>query len=104
LTTLSLLAASFAKRRAYAAVATLAVLLVGSAVGGIAEENFEGSVADVLTLAGLPEVSTDTVRWIFSDEVGTTPRPGWVSCLWLTGVTIVMAAWLLQRTRQLVRE
>ncbi|HEY4622107.1 MAG TPA: hypothetical protein VIG93_10435 [Gaiellaceae bacterium] len=103
LTTLSLLAASFAKRRAYAAVATLAVLLVGSAVGGIAEEDFEGSVADILSLASLSQVSVDTVKWIFSDEI-ERPRAGWVSGLWLTGVTIVLAAWLLQRTRQLVRE
>jgi ABC-2 type transport system permease protein len=104
LTTLSLLAASFAKRRAYAAVATLAVLLVGSAVGGIGEENFDGSVADVVSLAGLPDVTVDTVRWIFSDELGDPGRPGWVSGLWLASVTIVLAAWLLQRTRQLVRE
>jgi ABC-2 type transport system permease protein len=103
LTTLSLLAASFAKRRAYAAVATLAVLLVGSAVGGIAEDNFEGSVADVLALASLSQVSVDTVKWIFGDEI-ERPHAGWVSGLWLTGVTIVLAAWLLQRTRQLVRE
>ena len=31
------------------------------------------------------------------------PRAGWVSALWLTGVTVVLAAWLVQRTRQLVR-
>ena len=43
LTTLSLFTASYAKRRAYAAVATLAVLFVGSAIGGIAEENFTGA-------------------------------------------------------------
>jgi len=104
LTTLSLLAASFAKRRAYASVATLAVLLVGSAVGGIGEDNFDGSVADVVSLAGLPDVTVDTVRWIFSDELGSPTRPGWVSGLWLASVTIVLAAWLLQRTRQLVRE
>ena len=104
MTTLSLLAASFAKRRAYAAVATLAVLLVGSAVGGIGEENFDGSVADVVSLVGLPDVTLDTVRWVFSDELGDSPRAGWVSSLWLAGVTIVLAAWLLQRTRQLVRE
>jgi ABC-2 type transport system permease protein len=104
LTTLALLAASFAKRRAYAAVATLAVLLVGSAVGGIAEENFEGSVADVVSLTSLLQVSVDTVRWIFGDELEPTRRAGWVSGVWLAVVTIVMIGWLLQRTRQLVRE
>jgi ABC-2 type transport system permease protein len=104
LTTLSLLAASFTKRRAYAAVATLAVLLVGSTVGGIAEESFKGAVADVLSLASLSEVMTDTVRWLFADEPSTPPRPGWATALWLVGVTLFMSVWLLRRTRQLVRE
>lgn len=104
LATLALLTASFAKRRAYAAVATLAVLLVGSVVGGIVEGNFEGSVADVISLASLSQVSVDTVRWIYGDELETAQRAGWVSGLWLTCVTIVLVAWLLQRTRQLVRE
>jgi ABC-2 type transport system permease protein len=103
LTTLSLLTASFAKRRAYATVATLAVILVGGAVAGIAQENFEGSVADVLSLADLTQASLDAVHWIFGAEVDR-PLPGWVSVLWLTGVTIAMAAWLLRRTRQLVQE
>ena len=103
LTTLALLTASFAKRRAYAAVATLAVVLVGSAVAGIGEDSFDGSVADVISLAGLPDVTVDTVRWIFSDERGPS-RAGWLSGLWLAGVTVVLAIWLLQRTRQLVRE
>jgi ABC-2 type transport system permease protein len=102
LTTLSLLAASFATRRAYAAVATLAVLFVGTAIGGIAEENFTGHVADALSLAGLPEVFVDTVHWVFGDEV-EGPVTGWVSAVWLAGVTIVLAALLLRRTRQLVR-
>jgi ABC-2 type transport system permease protein len=102
-TTLSLLAASFAKRRAYAAVATLAVILVGTTVRGIAEESFSGLVVDVLTLAGLAEVIVETVRFIFSDELDG-PREGWVSSLWLAGVTIVLAAWLLRRTQKLVQE
>ena len=50
LTTLALFVSSFATRRAYASVAILAVLFVGSAIGGIAEHNFTGSVADVLSL------------------------------------------------------
>ncbi len=103
LTTLSLFTASFAQRRAYAAVATLAVLVVGGAVGGIVQENFEGTIKDIGSLADLLQVSLNTVDWIF----GTThdrPLGGWVYGLWLTGVTIVLAAWLLRRTRQLVRE
>jgi ABC-2 type transport system permease protein len=104
MTTLSLFTASYAKRRAYAAVATLAVLFVGSAIGGIAEENFDGGVADAASLAGLPQVVVDTVNWIFADDVADRPLPGWVSAAWLTAVTLVLAGWLLRRTRQLVGE
>ena len=42
LTTLALFVASFATRRAYASVAMLAVLFIGSAIGGIAEGDFSG--------------------------------------------------------------
>ena len=103
LTTLSLFMASFAERRAYAAVATLAVILFVGAVGGIAEENFDGAVADGVSLADLTQVSIDTAHWIFDSEIDSQ-RAGWVSALWIAGVTIVLAAWLLRRTRQLVRE
>ena len=104
LTTLSLLMASFAERRAYATVATLAVVLVGGAVAGIAEENFEGSDRGV-RLARRPLRRS---LWIRSTGSSATtsgrPRAGWMSALWVTGVTVVLAAWLVQRTRQLVRE
>lgn len=103
LTTLSLFTASFTDRRAYAAVATLAVLLVGGATGGIVQENFEGSIANVGSLADLLQVSLDTVAWIFGKE-HDGPLDGWAYGAWLAGVTIVLAAWLLKRTRQLVRE
>lgn len=103
LTTLSLLMASFAERRAYATVATLAVVLVGGAVAGIAEANFEGSIAELGSLADLSQVSLDTVNWIFGDDADS-PRAGWMSALWVTGLTVVLAAWLVRRTRQLVRE
>jgi ABC-2 type transport system permease protein len=103
LTTLSLFTASFTERRAYAAVATLAVLLVGGATGGIVQENFEGPIANIGSLADLLQVSLDTVDWIFGNE-HDGPLAGWVYGTWLAGVTIVLAAWLLQRTRQLVRE
>jgi ABC-2 type transport system permease protein len=103
LTTLSLLAASFAERRAYATVATLAVIVVGGAVAGITGENFEGSVAEIGSLADLSQVSLDTVDWIFDGDE-SSERAGWMSALWVTGVTVVLGAWLVQRTRQLVRE
>ncbi len=89
LTTLSLFAASFTTRRAYAAVAILAALFVGSAIGGIAEENFTGPVSDVLSLASVPQAITDSVHWIFGDPVAADrPLPGWASLLWLAGLTV----------------
>ena len=102
LTTLALLVASFATRRAYASVAMLAVIFIGSAIGGIAEENFSGGAADAVSLVGLPQAMTDAVHWIFGDELDR-PVPGGVSALWLVGLTIVLAAWLVRRTNRLVR-
>ena len=102
LTTLALLVASFATRRAYASVAMLAVIFIGSAIGGIAEENFSGGAADAVSLVGLPQAMTDAVRWIFGDEVDR-PVSGGVALLWLLGLTIVLAAWLVRRTNRLVR-
>ena len=101
LTTLALLVASYSTRRAYAAVAMLAVVIVGSAVGGIAEESFTGSLADVLTLASIPDTLIDAVHWIFGDE-RTRPVAGWVSFVWLVVLTAVLGALLARRTRRLV--
>jgi ABC-2 type transport system permease protein len=102
LTTLALLVSTFATRRAYASVAMLAVLFIGSAIGSIAEEDFSGTVADVVSLAGLPQALIDAIHWIFGDEVDR-PLPGAVSLLWLFGLTVVLAAWLVRRTKRLVR-
>jgi ABC-2 type transport system permease protein len=102
LTTLALLVSTFATRRAYASVAMLAVLFIGSAIGGIAEEDFSGTVADVVSLAGLPQALIDAIHWIFGDEVDR-PLPGAVSLLWLFGLTVVLALWLVRRTKRLVR-
>jgi ABC-2 type transport system permease protein len=103
LTTLALFTASFTSRRAYSAIATLAVLFIGSAIGGIAEDSFEGGVADVLSLASLPQVMTDTAHWILADQLDDRPVAGWVSTLWLAGLTLVLGAWLLRRTTSVMR-
>jgi ABC-2 type transport system permease protein len=103
LTTLSLFAASFAMRRAYASVGILAVLFVGSAVGAIAESDFSGRVADAVSLANLPQALTDTVHWIFGD-LQDRPLPGWVSALWVAGLTLALALGLARRTARLVQE
>ena len=102
LTTLALFVSSFATRRAYASVAILAVLFIGSAIGGIAEDNFTGSVSDALSLASIPQALTDAVHWIFGDHV-ERPLPGYVSLLWLVGLTVALAALLMRRTTRLLR-
>jgi ABC-2 type transport system permease protein len=101
--TLTLFIASFTARRAYATIATLAVLFIGSAIGGIAEESFQGGVADALSLAAIPRVLTDTVYWIFGDPLDDRPVSASVSALWLGALTIVLGALLLRRTTSLVR-
>jgi ABC-2 type transport system permease protein len=103
LTSLALLAASFTTRRAYATIGAVAALFIGSAIGGIAEDNFTGSVADALSLAALPAVLVDSVHWIFGDELTDRPVSGAVSTLWLAGVTVALSALLLRRTGRLVR-
>lgn len=102
LTTLSLLTASFTTRRAYAAVATLAVVFVGGAIGGIGEENFSGTLADVLSLADVLESVIEAEHWIFgSDRVG--PFSGPEHLAWLAVFTAVLGAGLIWRTRRQAR-
>jgi ABC-2 type transport system permease protein len=102
LTTLALFVASFATRRAYASVAMLAVLFVGSAVGGIATDNFSGGLADAVSLVGIPHTLTDAVHWIFGEDVEGQVSGG-VALLFLLALTGVLAAWLVHRTDRLVR-
>jgi ABC-2 type transport system permease protein len=102
LTTLALLVSSFTTRRAYAAIGTLAVLFIGGALGGIARNNFTGTLADVLSLADLTQVAIDVEHWIFGDEL-SSPVSAPVEALFLGGLTVVLAVWLLRRTERMVR-
>jgi ABC-2 type transport system permease protein len=102
-TTLSLFAASFTTRRAYAAVSTVAVLFVGGAIGGIAQESFSGGFADALSLADVLQAVIDTVHWIFGDDLADRPLPGYVSALWLAGLSAALGTALLLRTQRLMR-
>jgi ABC-2 type transport system permease protein len=102
-TTLALVVSTFTTRRAYASIAALAVLFIGSAIGGIAEDNFTGGVADVLSLANMPQVLVDTAHWAFGDPVADRPLDGSVYALWLVALTVVLAALLVRRTSSLVR-
>lgn len=103
LTTLTMLTASFTTRRAYASVATLAILFVGSAIGGIAEDNFSGTLSDAMSLAGLPVAIVDTIHWVFGDDLSERPFSGPVQALWLACVTVTLGAVLLWRTRRQAR-
>jgi ABC-2 type transport system permease protein len=103
LTSLSLFAASFTARRAYATIGAVAALFIGSAIGGIAEDNFTGTLSDALSLVALPHVIVDSARWMFADEEFGRPVSGGVTTLWLVGVTVVLCALLLRRTGKQVR-
>ncbi len=102
LTTLALLVASFATRRAYASVGMLAVLFIGSAISGIAADDFSGGVADAVTLVGIPHASSDAVHWLFGDDADW-PVSGDIALAWLLGLTTALAAWLVRRANRLVR-
>lgn len=103
LTTLALLGASFTARRGHAAVATLAVLFVGSFIGGFAEDSFSGPIADAVSLVSLPQALTDGIRWIFDDELLDRPVSGSLVVLWLVALSVALAAGLLVQTRRLMR-
>ena len=102
-TTLALFIASFTTRRAYASIGMVAVLFIGGAVGGIGHDNFDGTLSKVLAEADVLRSLIDTVHWLFGDEIEPTYAPGWVSALWLAGLTVVLAVWLLRRTERMVR-
>jgi len=103
LTALSLFAASFTTRRMYATIGAVATLFIGSAIGGIAEENFSGSLSGVVSLAALPHVMVDGAQWILGDEDLQRPVSPAVSALWLAGLTIGLSALLLIRSMRLMR-
>ncbi len=103
-TTLSLLVASFTTRRAYASIAALAVIFIGSAIGGIAEDSFSGGLADTLSLASMPHVLDDVIHWAYGDPNTSRPVSAGVSALWLVGLTVVLGALLVRRTSALVRQ
>jgi ABC-2 type transport system permease protein len=102
-TTLSLLAASFATRRVQATIAILAVVFVGSTIAGIAEGSFSGTLADLLTLVGLPQVVVDVAGWILGEPIDDRPYSGTVYALWLAALTAALGLVLLRRTRRLMQ-
>jgi ABC-2 type transport system permease protein len=103
LTSLALFVSSFTARRAYAAIGTLAVLFIGAAVGGIAADDFSGSVADAVSLASLPEAIVDATHWIFDDERADRPVAAWVSAAWLAGLSVLLTVWYVRRMSRVMR-
>ena len=70
--------------------------------GGIAEEDFFGTVADVFSLVSIPHGLVDANDWIFGEEVDC-PVSSAVTLVWLVLLILVLAAWLVRRTNRLVR-
>jgi ABC-2 type transport system permease protein len=103
LTTLGLFVSTFTTRRAYAAIATVAVLFIGGAIGGIGRDSFDGTLADVLSQADLLQAIIDATHWMFGEEIDAESVPGYVSALWLLVLTVVLAAWMQRRTEKVVR-
>ena len=72
-TTLTLRGASFTARRAYAAVATPRSVRHRRDRRRIGAGDFSGGIADVVTLANLPQAVLEAVRWTFGDERSPDP-------------------------------
>jgi ABC-2 type transport system permease protein len=103
LTALALFAASFTTRRMYATIGAVATLFIGSAIGGIAEDNFSGTASDVVSLAALPHVIVDSAQWILGDQPLGRPVSPAVSALWLAVLAAGLSVLLLVRSRRLMR-
>ena len=99
-TTLAMFAASFTSRRAYAALIALAVVFIGAAVAGIAEENLNGTLGDALSLTSVVDSVLAVSFWAF-DEPLESPLPGWAYTIWVIGLTLAMGTGLLWRYRRL---
>jgi ABC-2 type transport system permease protein len=98
--TLALGAASLTTRRAYAAVITLAVLFVGSAVAGVGADTLGGVWQEATTLLGLRGTTEGAVGWIFGDTPSGRPHSGAVDAAWLVVLTAGLASGLLWQVRR----
>jgi hypothetical protein len=83
-------------------VATLAVVFVGGSIGGIAQDDFSGWLADALSLLDLVQASIDAIHWIFGEEI-FRPFSGPEYLLWLGGLTATLLLALLWRTHRQAR-
>lgn len=101
-TTMAMATSAFTTRRPYAAIATLAIVMISAAVGGISAEAFSGAVGDWSTLINLPLVVQSVSDWIFGVE-GEGPLADSAYITWLTVLTCGAGGVLWWRYRGLVR-
>lgn len=97
-TTLSLSASAFTTRRPYAAIATIAIVLISAAVGSIGQEAFSGNIGDWSTLINLPLVALSVSDWIFGVQ-GEGPLADSTYIAWFAVVTLGAGALLWWRYR-----
>ena len=102
MTTLAMMTSSFTTRRPYAAVATLAIVLIGAALSGIGQA-FSGNVGDWSTLLNLPEVALAVSDAIFGEDFSARPLPATAYAAWLSFITLAAAVAIWWRYRALAR-
>ena len=105
MTTLAMMASSFTTRRPYAAVATLAIVLIGVALSELGQA-FSGDVGDRSTLLNVGDVALTVSDSIFGEEFSAgsdRPLSGVVYAAWLSFVTLAAAAAIWWRYRVLAR-
>ncbi|HJO07859.1 MAG TPA: hypothetical protein QGG37_11045 [Chloroflexota bacterium] len=98
LATLAMCGSSFTVRRPYAAIGTLAIVVISAAIGGIGREAFSGAVGEWASLINLPMVTVSVVHWIFdADTVG--PLDERIYFAWQTVLTAGFGVLLWWRYR-----
>ena len=105
MTALAMMASSFTTRRPYAAVATLAIVLIGAALSGIGQE-FSGDVGDWSTLLNVPDVTLAVSDSIFGEDSSADsdrPLSATVYAAWLSLVTLAAGVAIWWRYRGLAR-
>ena len=102
LTTLTMCTSAFTTRRPYAAIATLAIVSISAAVGGISASAFSGDVGDWSTLIILPGVALSVSDSIFGVE-GEGPLADGVYAVWLALLTFGAGGLLWWRYRKFGR-
>lgn len=105
MTALAMMASSFTTRRPYAAVATLAIVLIGVPLSELGQA-FSGQVGDWSTLLNVPEVVLTVSDSIFGEDFSAgsdRPLSATVYAAWLSFVTLAAGMTMWWRYRALAR-